>query len=69
MQTVIEIEFTKQDVSRGLELAKKYNLVVEVKGTHPDGLVTLRFTGNLERLEQLIEQEKPGDELEAYMIV
>lgn len=67
MQTIIEIEFKKNDVARGLLLATKYNVFVEIKGSHPDGLVTLRFTGNVEKLEQLVESEKPGDEFEAYL--
>lgn len=69
MQTIIEIEFKKEDVLRGIELAPRFNVFVEVKGHHPDGLVTLRFTGDVPNLEQLVEHEKPGDEFEAYMIV
>lgn len=67
--TIIEIEYKKDQVSRGISLAQQFGVKFEIRGYHSDGLVTLRFTGLLDKLEQLLEIEKPGDEIEAYFIV
>lgn len=67
----IEIEFKQSEVSDGIHhtISDEFHIDHRVMGTHPDGLVSVRFMGDKASLESLVEHLFPGDELEAYMLV
>jgi hypothetical protein len=65
---IIEIEFQQQKVLQAIEKSQNFDVQSMVSGHHPDGLVTVRFIGEVSKLESLVEYFKPGDEYEAYRI-
>lgn len=65
---IIEIEFSQHKVTQALEKSQTFNVQSMISGNHPDGLVTVRFIGEIPELESLVEYFKPGDEYEAYRI-
>jgi len=69
MEQIIEIEFDVNKVCEAVQLASIYKVTHELRETHPGGLLTVRFTGEQKKLEELVEFVHPGDEFEAYMIV
>jgi hypothetical protein len=72
MDQIIEIEFKSDDISGAKDLAVTHQVNYEVRGTHPDGLTTIRFTGHQNVLENFLQDVFPDEqdiEFEAYMIV
>jgi len=72
MNQIIEIEFKPDDISQAKDLAVTHQVQYEVRGTHPDGLTTIRFIGSQETLENFLQDVFPDEEdieFEAYMIV
>jgi hypothetical protein len=69
MQNIIEIEYTLDALGSARVTGDFFGVLTEICGQHPDGLVTVRYTGEQENLERLVERVKPDDEFEAYMIV
>jgi hypothetical protein len=71
MEQIIEIEFMLDDISGAKDLAVIHQVKYDIRGTHPDGLTTIRFVGEQETLENFLQDVFPNEdvEFEAYMIV